>query len=107
MTEDELAALQQQSVDVMAAAENDRGAGFSEKDAAAAVAVVLAVPALCDEVRFYYGQAIAAQRRMEGLEAENNRLYRALAFAASVIKSGESWTTTCDEVIGGALRHEP
>lgn len=32
------------------------------------------------------------------------RLHRALAFAASVIKSGEPWTQTCDEVIGGALR---
>jgi hypothetical protein len=40
------------------------------------------------------------------LRAENERLRKALAFAASVIKSGESWTATCEDVIGGALRHE-
>lgn len=28
---------------------------------------------------------------------------RALSFAASVIKSGEAWSPTCDEIIGGAL----
>jgi hypothetical protein len=39
-------------------------------------------------------------------QAEVARLREALAFAASVIKSGESWTTTCEEMIGGALRHE-
>lgn len=33
-------------------------------------------------------------------------LGNALAFAASVIKSGEGWTATCEDVIGGALRHE-
>lgn len=33
-------------------------------------------------------------------------LENALAFAASVIKSGESWTTTCEDTIGGALRRE-
>lgn len=27
----------------------------------------------------------------------------ALAFAASVIKSGEPWTETCEQMIGGAL----
>jgi hypothetical protein len=36
---------------------------------------------------------------------EVERLREALAFAASVIKSGEPWTTTCEEVIGGALGH--
>lgn len=30
-------------------------------------------------------------------------LSRALAFASSVIKSGESWTNTCERVIGDAL----
>lgn len=30
-------------------------------------------------------------------------LREALAFAQSVIKSGESWTSKCEEVIGGAL----
>lgn len=60
-------------------------------------------------------QAAARQVREDGirdgliewrddLEAENGRLRAALAFAASVIKSGEPWTTTCEQVIGGALR---
>lgn len=31
-------------------------------------------------------------------------LGQALAFAASVIKSGEPWTATCEQVIGEALR---
>ena len=30
-------------------------------------------------------------------------LYRALAFAASAIKSGEPWSQTCEDMIGGAL----
>lgn len=33
------------------------------------------------------------------------RLSKALSFAACCIKSGESWSNTCDEVINGAL-HE-
>lgn len=32
-----------------------------------------------------------------------SELHHALAFAASVIKSGESWSATCEEIIGGAL----
>lgn len=35
--------------------------------------------------------------------AERDRLRGALAFAASVIKSGEPWTDRCEEVIGTAL----
>ena len=31
----------------------------------------------------------------------------ALGFASSVIKSGEPWTTACEEVIGGALYNFP
>jgi len=31
------------------------------------------------------------------------QLHEALAFAASVIKSGEPWTDTCERIIGGAL----
>jgi hypothetical protein len=42
----------------------------------------------------------------EALALENTRLRGALGFAASVIKSGESWSATCAEMIGGALRHE-
>jgi hypothetical protein len=34
------------------------------------------------------------------------RLRGALAFARSVIKSGEPWSTTCDQVIDGALQAE-
>jgi hypothetical protein len=33
----------------------------------------------------------------------HEKLRTALAFAASVIKSGESWTDACEEQIGGAL----
>lgn len=42
----------------------------------------------------------------EALALENTRLRGALGFAASVIKSGEPWTTTCEKMIGGALRRE-
>jgi hypothetical protein len=31
------------------------------------------------------------------------RLMEALAFARSVIKSGEPWTDECERIIGGAL----
>lgn len=34
------------------------------------------------------------------------RLREALAFARSVIKSGESWSATCEEKIDGALRYQ-
>ena len=37
-------------------------------------------------------------------DVEIARLREALSFAASCIKSGESWTSTCEEMIGGALR---
>lgn len=33
------------------------------------------------------------------------RAQAALAFASSVIKSGEPWTATCDDMIGGAMEH--
>lgn len=49
MSEEELTALQNQSVVVMGAAE--RGDEFTDAESEAAVAVVLAVPALCDEIR--------------------------------------------------------
>lgn len=32
------------------------------------------------------------------------RAHRALSFARSCIKSGEPWTDTCEDIIGGALR---
>lgn len=35
------------------------------------------------------------------------RLREALAFAASVIKSGERWSDECERIIGGALSGEP
>lgn len=36
--------------------------------------------------------------------AEIDRLRKALSFAASVIKSGEPWTETCEREIGGLLK---
>lgn len=36
-------------------------------------------------------------------EEQVKKLRHALAFARSVIKSGEPWTQTCEEIIGGAL----
>jgi hypothetical protein len=36
-------------------------------------------------------------------QKERAKLREALGFAASVIKSGEPWTETCERVIGGAL----
>ena len=35
---------------------------------------------------------------------EAKKLRHALAFARSVIKSGESWTEQCETIIGGALK---
>lgn len=49
----------------------------------------------------------AAHLEHTQLRAEIARLHEALAFAASAIKSGESWSATCEEMIGGALRREP
>jgi len=46
----------------------------------------------------------AAHLEYTQLRAENARLREALGFAASAIKSGESWTATCEEMIGGALK---
>ena len=43
-------------------------------------------------------------RRLAARDAkEIARLRAALAFAASVIKSGEPWTPECERIIGGAL----
>ncbi len=41
------------------------------------------------------------------LKAECAILRKALAFAASTIKCGESWTSVCEEIIGNALRGKP
>jgi hypothetical protein len=49
----------------------------------------------------------AEQQHKESLAmfAEENRKMRtALAFARSCIKSGEPWTETCEEMIGGCLK---
>lgn len=54
------------------------------------------IPALMNALR--YGRELDAERL-----ARISLLQRALAFAQSVIKSGESWSPTCDEIIGGAL----
>lgn len=35
--------------------------------------------------------------------AERDEAHRALCFARSVIKSGEDWSETCEEIIGGAI----
>lgn len=35
--------------------------------------------------------------------AERDELRKALGFAQSCIRSGESWSPDCDEIIGGAL----
>jgi hypothetical protein len=48
-------------------------------------------------------RAIAWEMAMDDRDDEINELRKALAFAASVIKSGEGWSETCDEIIGGAL----
>jgi len=45
---------------------------------------------------------IPTDRELE-LTERVKTLHQALAFAASVIKSGEPWTETCESVIGGAL----
>lgn len=55
-----------------------------------------------------------AADRIERLERETldlhehrAKLQRALSFAASVIKSGEPWTPTCDAEIGTLLQKAP
>lgn len=54
------------------------------------------IPELINALR--YGREVDAERL-----ARINRLEQALAFAQGVIKSGEPWSPTCDEIIGGAL----
>jgi len=46
---------------------------------------------------------VAPRDEAAELRAQVSRLQEALAFAQSVIKSGEEWSPTCDEIIGGAL----
>lgn len=55
------------------------------------------------EERRVHADLSAALRGMNDAQQEVARLREALAFAASCIKSGESWTPTCAEIIGGAL----
>ncbi|RRJ97288.1 hypothetical protein Ga0100231_005070 [Opitutaceae bacterium TAV4] len=50
---------------------------------------------------------IAHARRAEAAEALVAESQKALAFAASCIKSGEPWTDTCERVIGAALAKTP
>lgn len=45
-----------------------------------------------------------AMAALEAAEKRERRLHKALAFAASAIKSGESWTPTCEYEIGVLLR---
>lgn len=40
------------------------------------------------------------------LEEKHNELKQALSFAACCIKSGESWTETCEEIIGKLLKEK-
>ena len=46
------------------------------------------------------------QSEIAFLEEEIYELRKALSFAACCIKSGESWTETCEEIIGKLLRQE-
>lgn len=46
------------------------------------------------------------QNALYTAEDRVRRLERALSFAASCIKSGEPWSVTCEEIIGGALRDD-
>lgn len=48
-------------------------------------------------------EVIASAAEIATLRDEVERLRAALAFARSVIKSGEPWTETCERVIDGAL----
>lgn len=57
------------------------------------------IPGLINALR--YAREMDAERL-----ARINRLEQALAFAQSAIKSGESWSPTCDEIIGAALASE-
>lgn len=43
------------------------------------------------------------ERACDTATYDRSRLLEKLAFAASVIKSGEPWTRTCENVIGKAL----
>jgi len=44
--------------------------------------------------------------RLEAMESEIERLRKCLAFFRSVIKSGESWSATCDEMFEAARKGE-
>lgn len=39
------------------------------------------------------------EKKINALKEKNQELYKALAFARSVIKSGEEWTGTCEKLI--------
>jgi len=54
-----------------------------------------------DDAREASNKDLEARREMA---EQLRRCHRALAFARSVIKSGEPWTDTCEDVIGGALK---
>jgi hypothetical protein len=43
---------------------------------------------------------------LEKLKSTQAELRQALAFAQSVIKSGEPWTETCQKMKGGGVKHE-
>ena len=57
-------------------------------------------------IEFIYEKVLAEGLAIHTLlDVVNQRdiLLRALIFASSVIKSGEEWTDTCEEIIGGAI----
>ena len=57
-------------------------------------------------VRFWLADVeyIRADFVEEALNRIDGRIGEALAFAASVIRSGEPWSPECERIIGGALK---
>ncbi len=47
---------------------------------------------------------LPAHKQVDVLVIQVNQMRNALAFAKSVIKSGESWSDTCEEEIGSLLK---
>lgn len=61
---------------------------------------------LAQDVAWYIARNEHLKARVETAEAKAARLKRCLGFFASVIKSGEPWTETCEREYRAALGDE-
>lgn len=95
--------------------DNDWLADPDAEEAAWAIAQLVAWPTRIDEDRTtndrFLRMSVAAlalrqQAALESAEQQIFRLHRCLGFFASVIKSGEPWTATCESEYQAALNKQ-